>query len=96
MVDEDEESFTTKKFGIQEEETIRFNQSVYVTKAEKFESINLFILVQSNTEEELSYIDDVIYEAELNLEFEEYKDQREKQLDINLKLSGEDEEAEGP
>lgn len=51
----------------------------------------IVILICINTEDELSYIDRMLYECEFTLAAEEYLDQREKQFDMKLKYSGEDE-----
>jgi hypothetical protein len=55
------------------------------------EEMVIFILVCINTEDELSYIDRILYECEFKLTAEEYLDQREKQFDMKLNYSGEDE-----
>ena len=42
------------------------------------DELNLILLVSVNTEEELSYVDRVLYEVELKISAGEYGDQREK------------------
>ena len=58
------------------------------------EEMIIFIMVCINTEEELSFIDRILYECEFKLTSEEYLDQREKQFDMKLNYSGEDEGSE--
>mmetsp|Transcript_29961 Transcript_29961/g.45819 ORF Transcript_29961/g.45819 Transcript_29961/m.45819 type:complete len:112 (-) Transcript_29961:115-450(-) len=46
--------------------------------------ITLYFLICVNTEEELSYIDDILFEAELKIKGDEYLDQREHSVQLKL------------
>ena len=99
MIDDEDDSVTTEKFAKLTKNSIDINEQIYVplkSKSLKVEGkgqddeITLYVLVCINTEEELSYADEIVFEAELKVD-SEYFDQREKQLDLKLNLAGVDE-----
>ena len=57
----------------------------------ELEELIIVILIQVNTEDELSYVDRILYEIEFKLDIADYLDQREKQFDLKLNMYSEEE-----
>jgi len=51
---------------------------------DKQDEQTLFVLICLNTEEELSYVDRILYESEIKISALDYADQREKQFEAPL------------
>ena len=85
MLGEDEDSYTSNFLAINKEGLPEFNQAIFAKVCRLptvSEPITAYVLLQVNKEKELSYIDDVLMDTELEVD-DVSLDQKEKSLELN-------------